>query len=115
MRLAQDAIDNVNVDRTTSGCSDRFEHGRQAHVAAPTKYSICRANDQLSRAAGEGAVSQSQTIHFAMDELTHHVIMQATRHDRISDTALDVLIDGQVQTGKQLDLPYLLRAKLRQR
>ncbi|MFN9640134.1 MAG: hypothetical protein ACK56W_08970, partial [Pirellula sp.] len=47
---------------------------------------------------------QPKAIQFAMDELTYHVIMQPLGYDRVGNSALDILIDGQVQIRKQLQL-----------
>ena len=37
VRLEQNAVDKIDVDRSTSGRSDRFEHGGQAEVATPAQ------------------------------------------------------------------------------
>ena len=39
-----------------------------------------------------------------MDKLTYHIIMQPLGYDRVSHSALDILIDGQVQIREQLHL-----------
>jgi hypothetical protein len=53
MWLHQDAIDNVDVDRSTVGRSNGFEHCGQAQIATPTKNTICRTNDELRRTSRE--------------------------------------------------------------
>ena len=96
MRLEQHAIDNVDIDRSSGGSANRFEHRRQAQIATATQHAICRANDQFCRTAGERAMSQAQVIQFTLHELTHRVIMQPTRYNRVGDTTLDIQIDGAV-------------------
>lgn len=39
-----------------------------------------------------------------MDELTYYIVMQPLGNAQVSNSALDILIDGQVQIRKQLHL-----------
>ena len=104
MWLHQDAIDNVDVDRSTVGSSNGLKHCGQTQVATSTKNAICRTNNELRRAGCKCSMRQPKAIQFAMDELTYHVIMQPLGYDRVGNPALDILIDGQVQIRKQLHL-----------
>jgi len=56
VRLHQDAIDNVDVDRSTVGRSNGFEHCGQAQIATPTKNAICRTYDELCRTSAQWVV-----------------------------------------------------------
>jgi hypothetical protein len=51
VRLKQDAIDDVDVDRPTHGSAERFEHRRQAEIASLPALSINRTNDQARTVA----------------------------------------------------------------
>ena len=75
MRLKQDAIDHVDIDRLTCSSTDRFEHRGQAQVAAPAKHAIRPTNDQLGGSRGKRGMSKSDAREFAMNELAHHVII----------------------------------------
>ena len=75
VRLKQDAIDHVDIDRLACSSPYRFEHRRQAQVATPAKYPIRPTDDQFGGASRKRGVSQSDAREFTMNELSHHVII----------------------------------------
>ena len=104
MRLQENAVDQIDIDRSTGGSSDGFEHRGQTEVATPAQDAVGGANDQLGRGFGKRVVSQSDAIKFAMDKVAHAVVMQPLCDHRISHSTLDILIHGQIQIGEQLHL-----------
>ena len=104
VRLEENAVDQIDIDRSSGGGSDGFEHCGQAQVATPTQDAVGRTDDQLGRGFGKRVVSQSDAIKFAMDKVAHAVVMQPLCDHRISHSTLDILIHGQIQIGEQLHL-----------
>ncbi len=101
VRLHQDTIDHVDVDRGPGRRPDRFEHRCQAQVPASPQYAIGRADDQSRRPGGEGAMRQADPIEFAMNELAHRVIVKPPGDDRVGHPALEILVHRQVQIAQQ--------------
>ncbi|MFC1758390.1 tyrosine-type recombinase/integrase [Planctomycetota bacterium] len=86
-----------HVDRGAGRCADCFEHARQTQISAATKDAVGRANDQFDGSGGERVVRETDAIELTFDELSHRLVIQTPRDDGIRHSALDILVDGQIQ------------------
>ncbi len=68
MGLEQDAIDMGQIDDFAAG-ADRFQEAGDAQVAGAAQVAFSRADDEIERFRGKGAVGQAAQIELSEDEV----------------------------------------------
>jgi hypothetical protein len=98
--LQEDAVDVFDVDGFV-GSADGFDHAADAEVASLAQDAVDGADDEIDGGLREGMVAEADAVEFAKNEVAHGVGVQPLGDDRVSDAALDVVVDAEVEGGEQ--------------
>jgi hypothetical protein len=104
MRLHQHAVDIVDVN-VSVGCTNGLDHAADAEIAGLPQNAVGGTDDQVDGRLSERVVSQSDTVEFAQNEVTHAVGTQAFADNRIGNPTFDILVDTKFEIGQQAGLP----------
>src|ERR1700735_4559486 len=100
MGLHEDAVDVVDVDGFV-GRANGLDHAADAEVAGLAQDAVGGADDEVDGRSGEGVVAKSGAVEFTADEVAHDVRAKAFGDDGVSDAALDILVDAELEIGEQ--------------
>jgi hypothetical protein len=91
--------------------ADSLDHAADAKIAGFAQNAVGGSDDEIDGWPREGIVAQADAIEFSKQEALHGVGTEAFDDHRMRDTALDVLVDAEVEIGQQVGRP--MRTRLR--